>query len=165
MLIWVPKFRYSKAGIKANSAAASGKQALGSVILLLLEGKIQESWQGPSFCTIVQRALCGRENLPWVLCFNIQYSKKTFCFSGQAFLPPNSTTSCFCQRLIFGPSQGLQGISRRPRCQMPLPQEGKQNTFRRKLMLRDKIKLHPGICRVLWKAIASQKQTLSFFGR
>lgn len=34
MLIWVPKLIYSKTGIKANSAASSGKQALGSVILL-----------------------------------------------------------------------------------------------------------------------------------
>lgn len=110
MLVWVPKLIYSKTGIKANSAAASEKRALGSVILLHIEGKIQELGQGPSLCTVAGRVLCGRGNLTCVLCFNTQYSTKTSYFAGQAFLPPYNTTSCLYQRLIFRASQGLQGI-------------------------------------------------------
>lgn len=45
----MPKLRYSKTEIKGNSAAAPGKKDLGSVILLHMKGKTQESGQGRSF--------------------------------------------------------------------------------------------------------------------
>lgn len=164
MLIWVPKLRYSKMGM--SKFCYCPKEANSLTVWYFCTNKECYRSLGKVICSAV---LLGEysavENLSCVLCFGIQYSAKTSSFAGQAFLPPYNTTSCLCQRLIFRSSQGLQGISRRPRCQIPPPQEGKQNTFSRQLRPRDEIKLHAGICRVLWKAIAFQEQTLSFFGR
>lgn len=160
MLIWVPKLRYSKTGMSKFCCCCP------LTVWFFCTNKESYRSLGKVICSAV---LLGEysvvENLSCVLCFSIQYSAKTSSFAGQAFLSPYNTTSCLCQRFIFRSSQGLQGISRRPRCQIPPSQEGKQNTFSRQLRPRDKIKLHAGICRVLWEAIAFQEQTLSFFGR
>lgn len=92
MFICLPKLRSSNPGIIGNSASAAfRKQVLGSIILLQVKKKIQNSGQGPSLCTTVWRVSVAEKKF-CLVCSALIFITEQRSFVFQAKLSALHTT-------------------------------------------------------------------------